>query len=165
MADTQQRTRSCSWWHLLVTRRAGGRAPARGVVPRQAGPRGAPGLAEGPRVEGAPGKPGRDPGPPERALLLMGEVGGHTDLGGAGAAGHLPGQLGPQRKGGTGCACLPLTQQEAAMTRDEEELSPAGHSSAPHALVSPGDAGRGCLRAADGETEAQGGWARVVTKC
>lgn len=78
MADTQVRTRSCSWWHLLRTRQAGGRALARGGGAKAGRVQGCPGAGgEGPRVEGAPSEPGRDPKPWNASRCSWGACGSH----------------------------------------------------------------------------------------
>lgn len=95
-------------------------------MPRQAGPRGAPGLAgKGPEWRGPRASLAVTRGPGTR-LVAHGELVGHTDLGRW--CSRAPAwAAGSSAKGGhMGPACLPLTQQEVAMTRDEEESAPPG---------------------------------------
>lgn len=102
----------------------------------------------GPRASRHSGRAGPWARGPGTRLATRGELAGHMVLGcwwsraPAWAAGS-------SAKGGTWGQHASPCRQEVAMTHGEEDSAPPG------ACISR-DAGRACLRAADGETEAQG---------
>lgn len=134
------------------------------------------GGAKAGRAQGCPGAGGEGPrveGPRAslavtgawRRLVAHGEVVGHTDLGALVQQGTCLGSWVLSEGGTWGPACLPLTQQEVAMTRDEEESALPGTAQHHTPCVSPVILGVGVSRDCRWGRLRLRAVGTVVTKC